>query len=479
MSSNKANACRFSTMMAIDGKRSYQRLNAAIQFTTPLTSNIDEAVVDADGYTVSLDDDSLRILFHKSTFPEFDLDKFTSIILKVASALYGQRDDECADDPYEVYDYLNDTYTPIYVSLPVSLIDPNFETDSSESDDDSDDNSYGSDDDDQQSNPDTQVAYLYSIDIPLCDWKAYQRIANAIGVPNAFPRKRKDDFDSHKSNNYGSYIAPKYSIFLDGDMAFIQFKDLDLEFIASIMNPICDALLIKRGDYEICDVETGDPIDPSTVTLKNVLALSDGLITPSKKPSQDKPWRPSDSLSDKEKLFWNDYEFGPEQIKRLSFNNPTLDSTQIKDLAREEDLLDKLQRGFITPLKYAQSVVPSSSVPTYSNYTSELVAFFRTFYYYINAYNTNKFDIETQLKYLIDLFDYISLNIQVLYHNYPLDKIGLRNKLIDTITKKIDEFCLVAISKKDIPTLSQSASLLHDTLTRTHNIIIQLSTSAI
>ncbi len=314
-------------MMGIDGKRAYLRLNAAIQFTTPLTSNIDEAVVDADGYTVSLDDDSLRILFHKSTFPEFDLDKFTSIILKVASALYGQRDDECADDPYEVYDYLNDTYTPIYVSLPVSLIDPNFETDSdnSDNDDDSDD-----DDNEQQSNPDTQVAYLYSIDIPLCDWKAYQRIANAIGVPNAFPRKHNDDFDSHKSNNYGSYIAPKYSIFLDGDIAFIHFKELDLNFIASIMNPICDALLIKRGDYEITDIETGDPIDPSTITLKNVLDLPDGLITPSKKVSDDKPWRPSDSLSDKEKLFWNSSE------KEEQFDEEEMDEEEYLDLCRRK-----------------------------------------------------------------------------------------------------------------------------------------------
>jgi hypothetical protein len=96
-------------------------------------------------------------------------------------------------------------------------------------------------------------SYRYSTDIPLFDMFAYKRIALAINQPTAFPRTHPDCYDSPTGNNYGEYICENYKISLDGDMAFIYFKSLDFDFIASVMNPILDALMLIKGDFEIND----------------------------------------------------------------------------------------------------------------------------------------------------------------------------------------------------------------------------------
>lgn len=46
------------------------------------------------------------------------------------------------------------------------------------------------------------------------------------------------------------------------------------------MNPICDTVRIKRGQYDIIDNNTNKIIDPKSITLKSVLDEEDGEMTP-------------------------------------------------------------------------------------------------------------------------------------------------------------------------------------------------------
>jgi hypothetical protein len=107
--------------------------------------------------------------------------------------------------------------------------------------------------DDEEEDDEEEESYRYSITIPIYDIFAYKRIALAINQPTAFPRTHPDCYDTSSVNNYGEYSCENYKINLDGDMAFIYFKSLDFDFIASVMNPISDALMLTKGDFEIND----------------------------------------------------------------------------------------------------------------------------------------------------------------------------------------------------------------------------------
>ena len=277
---------RFSIYLSVNKENSYSRINSALylafDINEPLKSNVDEYV--ADNFTISLDAETAILRIHKSYCSKLDWHKIFSIVTPIANAL----DIEVGD--YEIYDYKKDDY----VDLPDNIYEYADYTNPSEKKalSKGPTNTTTSADNNNNSSA-TLDNYRYKIDIPICDCKAYQRIAYAINVPDAFPKcqghnscsasKKRDDYDDYRANNYGEYKTDRFSIFLDGDIAFIYFVDLDLDFIASIMSPICDALLIKRGNYTIIDDHTDQEIDPSSVTLKSVLDLEDGEMTPSPK----------------------------------------------------------------------------------------------------------------------------------------------------------------------------------------------------
>lgn len=98
--------------------------------------------------------------------------------------------------------------------------------------------------------------FIYATTLYFCDSNAYKRIELALNLPGAFPRRGRDDHCDARTNNYGEYKCDKYEIFLDGDCAFISFKDFDLEFVSSIMDPLADAFFHTRGSYELRNDET-------------------------------------------------------------------------------------------------------------------------------------------------------------------------------------------------------------------------------
>ena len=97
------------------------------------------------------------------------------------------------------------------------------------------------------------IEYRYCINLDIIDGMAYRRIADAIGVFDAFPRIQDDDFTDFGENNYGRYKCDKFIIKLDYSNALIKFRELDINYIKSIMNKITDALLYPRDDYELID----------------------------------------------------------------------------------------------------------------------------------------------------------------------------------------------------------------------------------
>lgn len=98
--------------------------------------------------------------------------------------------------------------------------------------------------------------FHYTTSVYFKDSKAYKRIELALNIPGAFGRCRRSD----DGNNYGEYVSEHYRIALDGDMAFINFKEPDLDYIASIVNPILDAFFQPRGAYEVRHEDTDDVI---------------------------------------------------------------------------------------------------------------------------------------------------------------------------------------------------------------------------
>ena len=97
------------------------------------------------------------------------------------------------------------------------------------------------------------IEYRYSINLAIIDGMAYRRIADAIGVFDAFPREHEDDFTEFGENNYGRYKCDKFIIKLNYDTALIKFRELDINYIKSTMNKITDALLYPRDEYNLID----------------------------------------------------------------------------------------------------------------------------------------------------------------------------------------------------------------------------------
>ncbi len=97
------------------------------------------------------------------------------------------------------------------------------------------------------------IEYRYCINLIIIDGMAYRRIADAIGVLDAFPREQDDDFTEFGENNYGRYKCDKFIIKLNYDNALIKFRELDINYIKSIMNKITDALLYPRDEYILFD----------------------------------------------------------------------------------------------------------------------------------------------------------------------------------------------------------------------------------
>jgi hypothetical protein len=95
--------------------------------------------------------------------------------------------------------------------------------------------------------------YRYHIDIILIDGMAYRRIADAIGVFDAFPRTKPDTFEIFGENNYGRYKCDEFIIDISHNQLEVKFRELDEPYIQSIMNKITDSLLYPRDDYYLYD----------------------------------------------------------------------------------------------------------------------------------------------------------------------------------------------------------------------------------
>ncbi len=85
-----------------------------------------------------------------------------------------------------------------------------------------------------------------------------------------------------------TYRGPDYQIIFNDDNGSFNFNNLDLEFIRSHMNLICDTVKIKRGQYIIIDNKTGEEVEPKSITLKNVLDEEDGEMTPNNNNNNNK-----------------------------------------------------------------------------------------------------------------------------------------------------------------------------------------------
>ena len=500
----------------------YSRINSALylafDINEPLKSNVDDYV--ADNFTISLDEEIAILRIHKSYCSKLDWHKIFSIVTPIANAL----DIEVGD--YEVYDYKKDKY----IDLPDNIYEYADYTNPSEkkalAKGPTNNNSNNNNNNDNSANNNNN--YRYKIDIPICDCKAYQRIANAINVPDAFPRKRRDDYDDYRVNNYGEYKTNRYSIFLDGDVAFISFVDLDLDFMASIMSPICDALLIKRGNYTIIDDDTGKEIDPSSVTLKSVLDLEDGERTPNPKQNKHRQHirydddgnsihSDSDSNSDSdsdndddddqdtysESECNTDYEsecnsefthddatFG-EHLRRIRAEYPHYTEDEMYERARQEcdngyDYMEQaqydddidvlLENDKISVEQYITKKVPNTN--SYTNYTVYQRNFLQMITRYTKAYEQETFSKPIQYKYMLSLYNYIKYNIRVFTYEFNKANLPHMNKFFNVTITKAQELLTTAnneLAKAETTVdpllLTSFISLLNDTIPIIQSVI--------
>jgi len=514
---------RFVIELPFDKENAYSRINSALyldfDINEPLKSNVDEYV--ADNFTISLDEEIAILRIHKSYCSKLDWHKIFSIVTPIANAL----DIEVGD--YEVYDYKKDKY----IDLPDNIYEYADYTNPSEkkalakgptnnSTSATLDNSNNTTSANSSAMPDN---YRYKIDIPICDCKAYQRIANAIDVPDAFPRKRRDDYDDYRVNNYGEYKTDRYSIFLDGDIAFISFVDLDLDFMASIMSPICDALLIKRGNYTIIDDDTGCEIDPSSVTLKSVLDLEDGERTPLAKQRQhirydddgnsihsdcdsndnDSDCNSNDQDCDQDQdtdyetdcdcdtEFSHDDDTFGEHLRRIRAEYPHYTEDEMYERARQEcdngynymeqaqyddDIDVLLENDKISIEQYITKKVPISH--SYENYTVYQRNFLQMITRYTKAYNQENFSKPIQYKYMLSLYTYIKYNIKVFTYEFNKANLPTINKFFNVTITKAQELLQTATNELakvettvDPVLINSLISVLNDTIPIVQSVI--------
>lgn len=178
-------------------------------------------------FDISIDDEeSVCFYFNKNNTDKYFIN---SVIIPVMKNLGFKKLD------YDINDYKTGKYVTIVNEC------------------DNYDNESDCDESECEEKEENKESYRYSVNIPLYDVFAYKRIAIAINQPTAFSITHPDDYSASSSNNYGVYCCEHYEINLDGDVAFIYFKSLDFKFIASVMNPISDALMLTKGDFEIND----------------------------------------------------------------------------------------------------------------------------------------------------------------------------------------------------------------------------------
>lgn len=111
--------------------------------------------------------------------------------------------------------------------------------------------------------------YHYTTSVYFKDSKAYKRVELALNIPGAIVRPPRYDFSEFLSkrhmlsfdwNNYGEFVSEHYLIALDSEKALINFREPDLDYIASIVNPILDAFFQPHGAYIVSHNETDDVI---------------------------------------------------------------------------------------------------------------------------------------------------------------------------------------------------------------------------
>ncbi len=135
------------------------------------------------------------------------------------------------------------------------------EEEEDEEKDDEEEEDKKEDEDDNKDKEDDNNIYRYAIEIPLTDKKAYKRILKAL--PKLLPDNKIIENDV--TSNSGWYITKKYHIELDDDIAFVSFVNLNIQFINSIMYPICEALLIEHDHFIITDRETDEEINSKSL----------------------------------------------------------------------------------------------------------------------------------------------------------------------------------------------------------------------
>lgn len=91
----------------------------------------------------------------------------------------------------------------------------------------------------------------------------------------------------YQEDDLNTYSGANYQIKFNNNNGSFNFNNLDLEFIRSYMNPICDTINLKRGQYDIIDNNTNQIVDPKSITLKNVLDEEDGEMTPNNNNNDD------------------------------------------------------------------------------------------------------------------------------------------------------------------------------------------------
>ncbi len=468
----------------------YNLINSAIYtafgVNEALKDNFDMYI--GDNFSIELDDEIGSIFIHKSYCSKLDWQKIFSIVTPITNALNIEPGD------YEVYDYKKDKN----IDLPKNIYEYADYTNASEKKA-------------LAKGPTNQIPianrFCYMITIPLCDYMAYQRIANAIDVPDAFPRRRRDECDCPKSNNYGEYKTDKFSISLDGDMAFIYFASLDLEFMASVMNPICDALLIKRGNYTIIDDHTDQEIDPSSVTLKSVLDLEDGEMTPFAKQNKhhihydddgneiisdsdedDSVSQEEDDSALQEEDDDSEYMTFDEHLQRIQAEYPHYTEEEAYERAVKENNLgynyidqidinhidELLKNNNITFDEYITKKIPD--VPDYINYTDCQRKFLQTVYRFTKAYDINDFTKSLKYEFIYTLYKYIQYNINVFQFEFNKKNTRYTNKLFVTMINKANELIATANNELDEEFTVVDPIILNsfvDTLTNAKNLIQQ------
>ncbi len=310
--------------------------------------------------------------------------------------------------------------------------------------------------------------FPYTIEIPLYDAFAYKRIALAINKPDAFPRKRLTQED----NNYSKYECEDYIIELDGDCAYFYFKEANFDLIASVMFPICDALMLRKGDFEInCDKYDYSIEHNLTYHIDNIYSIVFPL--PSNNAykllnkhlhlnlASNNSFQIIDIGEKDDIIGWNlcgqygyyDMSYIHENVdtiissikRALSIpadsihivsNIISVDSKE-EDKHIKDDLLDKLENDIITPEEYARKKCDKQF--TFRDYTLSQVDFLKTVCYYTSTYNQDTFSKTTQYKFLTAIFTFISNNVIEFYTSLHINKIDSMNKFLMNVIKMCNE----------------------------------------